>query len=221
MPPALRSLSLGFTGLLPEEEGPVLAELARPGSSVIRRFALERAIGPEDEPAPPNPARGLRHVAIRDITLDALTDLDFRAFRSTPDARLIGADPAPYRRALQALLAGEAGRFLDEASTTLYRPDPPGLVGAILTGERSPRRAIFLDLMVDPSERGHGYGRYLLQWGFRALRALGYQQVRLWVSESNEVARGLYNSLGFATVHATTIYRWDRPDSSAHPHSAT
>lgn len=221
LPESIRTLSLGFTGLAPEEEARVLGELgARPGSSVIRRFALERTIRPEDGAALAAPAGGLRLVPIRDVTMEALADLDFRAFRGSSDALLIGPDVAEYRRVLDALLAGEAGRFVDEASTALYRPDPPALVGAILTSERSPREATFLDFLVDPAERGHGHGRYLLRWGFRALRALGYDRVRLWVSESNSVARRLYDSVGFAATHTTTIYRWDRPASSAQPHSA-
>jgi ribosomal protein S18 acetylase RimI-like enzyme len=121
---------------------------------------------------------------------------------------------------LRSLLDGEAGRFLDEASTALYRAEPPALLAALLTCEKTARRASFLDFMVDPSVRRSGLGRYLLRWGFRALRALGYEQVRLWVSESNVAARRLYDSVGFSVTHAATIYRWDRPGSDPHPQTA-
>jgi ribosomal protein S18 acetylase RimI-like enzyme len=221
VPPETRSVSLGFSGLTSGEEPRVLDRLAvRPGSTVIRRFAMERALDPRDGASLTGLPDGLRHVPVRDVTIDALADLDWRAFHGTVDALLIGTNLAEYRRVLEALIAGEAGRFLDEASTALYRPEPPALLAAILTCEKSPRRAVFLDFMVDPLERRKGYGRYLLRWGFRALRALGYERVRLWVSESNAAARRLYESVGFSVVLGTTIYRWDRPVESAQPHSA-
>lgn len=221
LPPSVTTASIGFTGLTVDEENRALGDLSRrPGSTVIRRFAMDRLLGPEDGTAVAALPKGIQQVGIREVTLEALADLDWRAFEGTTDALLIGRDVREYRRVLEALLAGEAGRFLDEASTALYRPDPPALVGALLTCEKTPRRASFLDFMVDPSSRRSGLGRYLLRWGFRALRALGYEQVRLWVSESNVGARRLYDSLGFSVTHTTTIYRWDRPDSGAHPQTA-
>ncbi len=221
LPTTADSASVGFTGLTVEEEAGMLATLARrPGSTVIRRFALERPLGPEDGAPIGGPPDGVRLVGVRDVTLDALAELDRRAFAGTVDAALIGRDPREYGRLLRALLDGDAGRFLDEASTALYRADPPALLGALLSCEKSARRATFLDFMVDPSARRTGLGRYLLRWGFRALRALGYERVRLWVSESNVPARRLYESVGFARTHATTIYRWDRPGSDAHPQTA-
>jgi ribosomal protein S18 acetylase RimI-like enzyme len=221
LPASIRSLSVGFTGLTTEEERDALHRLSGvPGSTIIRRFAMERPVGPSDGGPLAPPPEGLEHVRLRDVTLEALADLDARAFAGTVDALLIGADLEEYRRVLRALLAGEAGRFLEEASTALYRPDPPALLGALVTCEKSARRAAFLDFMVDPSARRRGYGRYLLIWGFRALRALGYERVRLWVSETNAPARALYASLGFTTTHETVIYRWDRSGESGHPQTA-
>jgi ribosomal protein S18 acetylase RimI-like enzyme len=221
IPPAVTTVSVGFTGLTVDEEARALGALARrPGSTVIRRFAMDRALGPEDGTAIDAPPTGVRTVPIRDITLDALADLDWRAFEGSVDALLIGRDVREYRRVLQSILDGESGRFLDEASTALYRADPPALLSALLTCEKSARRASFLDFMVDPATRRSGYGRYLLRWGFRALRALGYEQVRLWVSESNVAARRLYDSAGFSVTLAAAIYRWDRPGSVAHPQTA-
>jgi ribosomal protein S18 acetylase RimI-like enzyme len=222
LPSSVRTVSVGFTGLTTEEEARALAALAdRPGSTVIRRFAMDRSLVPEDGAPLGPPPKDSRAVAVRDATLDALADLDRRAFEGSVDALLIGPTAEDYRRALRSILDGQSGRFLDEASTVLYRADPPMLLGALLTCEKSPRRASFLDFMVDPSSRRSGLGRYLLRWGFRALRALGYEQVRLWVSESNVGARRLYDSVGFSVTHTAVIYRWDRPGSGAHPQTAT
>ncbi len=218
--PAVRSIDVGFTGLGPADEGRLLERLAeRPGSTVIERDAMERSLGPEDgAPLPPVPS-GLVHVGIDEVTVEALADLDRRAFAGTTDELLIGRDPADYDRVLRALLGGNLGRFLPEASTALITSDPPRLVAAILSAEQTARRAAFLDFMVDPADRGHGYGRYLLAWGFRALWALGYSSVHLWVTRSNRAARRLYDTTGFRTTASATIYRWERGASRPQPHS--
>ncbi|MGI0067492.1 MAG: GNAT family N-acetyltransferase, partial [Thermoplasmata archaeon] len=77
--------------------------------------------------------------------------------------------------------------------------------------EQNPRLAIYLDVMVEPSQRRHGLGRYLVRWGFRALSALGYTSVRLWVTEGNVPARTLYEALGFSRVASAIVYRESGP----------
>ncbi|MFY9717205.1 MAG: GNAT family N-acetyltransferase [Thermoplasmata archaeon] len=212
LPREADSANLGFTGLTPPEEQECATRLAvRPGSTVIARLLVERTLTVEDGgTAPPVPPT-LRAVPVREVTLDALADLDHRSFAGTVDAYLVGAGPEGTRLAITSMLEGRLGRFVDEASVALFEPDPPRLAAAILTTEQSIRRAIFVDLMVDPARRRHGLGRYLLSWSFRALWALGYTSVRLWVTEGNTAARRLYDGAGFRTVGAATIYRWDRP----------
>jgi ribosomal protein S18 acetylase RimI-like enzyme len=219
LPPDVRSIDVGFTGLPPEEEPRVLSALARrPGSSTIQREAMERRITTADAEADVRVPPGLRVVPIREVTLDALADLDWRAFRGTLDERLIGARVEEYRHVLASILEGSLGRFLDEASTALVTEGTaPRLVGALLTCEQTARRAIFVDLMVDPELRRRGYGRFLLAWGLRALRALGHEQVRLWVTVANQPARGLYEVFGFRPTAGATIYRWERPGSEPQP----
>ena len=217
LPGPVASASVGFTGLTTEQEDAVTTHLARrPGSTVIRRYAMERALRSRDgEGLPPVPD-ALALVPVREVTLEALSLLDQRAFRGTTDELLIGSELDEYRRVLSALLGGALGRFLDDASRALYRAEPPTLVGAILACEKSARRAVFQDFMVDPDLRGRGYGEYLMRWSMRALWALGYERVRLWVSASNQPARRLYDSVGFAITHTAVIYRWDR---APQPHS--
>ncbi len=220
LPDPVRSASVGFTGLTTEQEEALMGHLSkRAGSTVIRRFAMERPLRSRDGQGLPPVPDALVLVPVREITLDALSVLDQRAFRGTTDELLIGSELAEYRRVLTALLAGAVGRFLDEASTALYRRDPPALAGAILTSEKSARRAVFQDFMVDPELRGRGYGEYLLRWAFRALWALGYERVRLWVSATNQTARRLYDSVGFSITHSAVIYRWDRVPLAPQPQS--
>jgi ribosomal protein S18 acetylase RimI-like enzyme len=220
LPSSVRSISVGFTGLTTVQETELTNGLAeRPGSRVIRRYAMERVLRSRDgEGLPPAP-EAMRLVPVRDVTMESLTQLDQRAFRGTTDELLIGTEPEEYRRSLRAILDGSVGRFLDEASVALYRPEPPLLAGAILTCEKTPQRAVFQDLMVDPDLRGRGHGAYLLHWGLRALWALGYERVRLWVSADNQAARRLYDSVGFSTTQTAVIYRWDRSPSAPQPQS--
>lgn len=215
LPAAIESIDVGFTGFSAEEERELTFRLAaRPGSAVIERFKMERDLGPAEAGDRPEVPRGLALVPVRAVTVAALADLDQRAFAGTVDALLVGPTPTDHEEVLRSLLDGRLGRFVDEASTALLEPDPPRLVGALLTGEESPRRAIFLDFMVDPRDRGRGFGRFLFRWGLRAARALGYSSVRLWVTSSNAAARRLYESEGLRETALASIYRWERPGSA-------
>ncbi len=220
LPATVGSIDVGFTGLAAEAERKLLSQISeRPGSTVIDRLALERELGPPDADGPGAAPDHLTLVPARAVTVEALADLDRRAFSGTVDELLIGPSPDDYVRVLRAMLGGSLGRFLDEASVALLVPDPPTLVGALLSGEQTPRTAIFLDFLVDPAARGRGYGRYLLRWGFRALFALGYSSVRLWVTSANASARHLYDALGFRTVATAAIYRWERAPAGPQPHA--
>ncbi|MCI4365767.1 MAG: GNAT family N-acetyltransferase [Thermoplasmata archaeon] len=216
--PEISSVSLGFTGLTVEAEQRLTASLlSRPGATLIERYAMERALRPEDTLAPSDPPQGLRRVPVRDVTIAALADLDWRAFRGTTDDLLVGGAAEEYARVITGLLSNGMGLFLDAASTTLVEPEPLRVVAGILTSEASSREAVFLDLMVDPERRQRGYARFLLRWSLRALRGLGYEKARLWVTAGNTEALRLYESEGFRRVAATAIYRWERPPGEPQP----
>ncbi len=221
LPGTLASVDLGFTGLAGDAEREAVGRLARRvGSTVIERVSMERPLSAADAAPLPELPKGTIGVPVQDVTVEALADLDLRAFRGTTDELLLGGGADDYRRSIEALVGGQLGRFLDDASLALVEPDPARLVAALLTSERNIRRAIFLDLMTDPERRRRGLARYLLRWGFRALWALGYQSVRLWVTLANAPARALYDDLGFVAGPRATIYRWDRVSRSAQPHTA-
>jgi ribosomal protein S18 acetylase RimI-like enzyme len=221
LPEDVASLDLGFTGLAPEEERSVVQELARrAGSTVIERRALERPLTAADGHLPAEPPGGLVRVPLSAVTLDALADLDRRAFQGSTDALLLGQETSAYRRALEAMLESRLGRFLPEASAALLQEAPTRLVGAVLTAERSPHRALVLDLVVDPERRRQGLGRYLLGWTLRAVWALGYDRARLWATVRNAPAMELYRAFGFRTTLEATIYRWDRGAGSEQPQTS-
>jgi ribosomal protein S18 acetylase RimI-like enzyme len=212
-------LDVGLTGLGPDEEGRLRVALRRsPDASTTVRFALEAPVV-----APPLPARpeGLLHEAVRSVPLERLAAADWAAFQGTPDQSLAADSAEEDARVLEEITQGLLGRFLEEASTVLVGGD--GAVrGFLLSAEQTPRRGIFLDLVVDRSWRGRGVGDYLLRWGLRALAALGYESVRLWVSEENTVARHLYDRAGFVPVGRALLVRYQArggvPGASGQPH---
>lgn len=214
--PELRSITVGITGLAPDEERAAIAQLReRFGGTEIGRRAMERPLSADDGgPAPPAPA-GAEVVAATDVTLEALADLDRRAFAGTLDAVLVGGEPLAYREILDDMLAGRVGRFVGEASIAVIERDPVRLVGAVVATEQSIRRAVLADFVVDPERRRRGLGRFQMRWVLRALRALGYDSVRLWVTDANAPARALYDAFGFKSIAEASIYRWDRPPAAA------
>ncbi|MGI0140066.1 MAG: GNAT family N-acetyltransferase [Thermoplasmata archaeon] len=212
LPPEVANLDIGFTGLQPDEEGQLGARLEkRRRVAVLRRMAMDRPITEADARPISSVPVGIRHYPVRSIPREALVELDYRAFQGTIDAHLIGTERAEYARMMDELVSGRLGRFVDEASTTLVDATSGALWGGILTAEQNPRLAIYLDVMVEPSQRRHGLGRYLVRWGFRALSALGYTSVRLWVTEGNVPARTLYEALGFSRVASAIVYRESGP----------
>jgi ribosomal protein S18 acetylase RimI-like enzyme len=53
------------------------------------------------------------------------------------------------------------------------------------------------DLFVEPEARGHGLAKALIEAAVQSAKARGSRRLELDVSDSNEAALGLYESLGF------------------------
>ena len=212
----------GVSGLSSRDEEALTRELrTRPRTEIIRRFGLIRPLDLDHPPRPAPLPVGYRFLSARAYPSEQLARLDWAAFRGSPDAAFLDESPGSARRLLEGMLAGQLGRFLDEASFTVA--DPTGaLCGMLLTAEESPRVGVFVDLAVDPGHRRQGVGRALLARGLRGLLALGQSAGRLWVTESNVPARGLYESLGFRAEATSYIYRYraaagpSDPDPSPH-----
>ena len=214
--PGVRRLDTGTSGFTEEEEVEFARRFAAaPNTTVIERSRMDRPVPPAlpgtSLPDPP----GMERVPVRSIPIEAFAELDWRSFLGTPDENLIADTPEENREGLAEVLDGSIGRIVDEASTALV-DDSGALIGAIVTAELDPRSAIFLDLLVEPSHRHRGLGRFLMAWGLRALTALGYSTVRLWVTEANRPARRLYDQLGFTVGLRARILRYSAPQ----PHVA-
>ncbi len=74
-------------------------------------------------------------------------------------------------------------------------------VGRLWLGERTSggRRTLFIyEIEVDPESRGHGYGRAAMRLAEDEARARSIDYIELNVFGGNDVARGLYRSMGYA-----------------------
>jgi RimJ/RimL family protein N-acetyltransferase len=75
------------------------------------------------------------------------------------------------------------------------------VVGHVWLGERNTRdegRVAFVyEIRIDERQRGHGYGRAAMLLLEDEARGLGLDRIELNVFGGNEVARGLYRSLGY------------------------
>lgn len=63
-----------------------------------------------------------------------------------------------------------------------------------------------LNIAVDPAQQGRGIGRELLQWLIDQARQVASEMIFLEVRLSNQVAQGLYESLGFNEIGMRRSY---------------
>ncbi|WP_425955953.1 GNAT family N-acetyltransferase [Xylanimonas sp. McL0601] len=73
-------------------------------------------------------------------------------------------------------------------------------VGALWLGLRPPSAAFVYDVHVHPAVRGRGLGRAAMSAGAEWCRARGIEVLGLSVFGRNEIALGLYDSLGYEVV---------------------
>jgi GNAT superfamily N-acetyltransferase len=135
----------------------------------------------------------------------AVRAVDASAWRTMRDVRLAALHDAP--RAFGSSYEREAGFSRDDWLSRIAHgvsffayadgpgPAPAGIVGAF---EDGPGLAELVSMWVHPQARGHGIGRALVGTVVQWARAEGHSRVHLWVTETNDPARRLYESCGFA-----------------------
>ncbi|HLO36029.1 MAG TPA: GNAT family N-acetyltransferase [Candidatus Deferrimicrobium sp.] len=67
--------------------------------------------------------------------------------------------------------------------------------------------AFIYDIVIDPAQRGRGYGREAMEALEPLARSLGYHAIRLHVFGHNAVARHLYETVGYAETDLTMMKR--------------
>lgn len=87
-------------------------------------------------------------------------------------------------------------------------------VGRLWLAERemAGRRVMFVyDVTIEAEHQGHGYGRAAMQLAEGEARARGIGRIELNVFGGNDVARGLYRSLGYVETSAQMAKVLDPP----------
>jgi len=138
--------------------------------------------------------------AVRDIRLRALSDAP-EAFAS----RLSDERDRPESVWRDRLSSSDASTFL-----ALDDGDAVGLVTAYRDPDEH-TRAHLVSLWVSPDRRGHGVATALTEAVLRWAQLAEIRTVGLWVTETNDAARRLYERCGFADSGA-------RQPLPSHPH---
>lgn len=210
LPADVDRLDMGATGLSEPDERELGRQLGDdPRFTTLLRHSMVRSLNTTEPPPEPRWPPDLLVTTVRHVPFDQLTDLDWRTYRGTPDESLLSGTPEGNRELLENALAGLFGPYLDAASPAVRLPSGP-LVGFAVACQESLRSGILLDLAVDPDYRRRGIGEALVLRTLRALLAMGYPKVHLWVTDGNQPARALYDKVGFVVDASAAIYRWNR-----------
>jgi N-acetylglutamate synthase-like GNAT family acetyltransferase len=82
------------------------------------------------------------------------------------------------------------------------------IIGCIAAVASSPQVAQLRWFLVDPSARGAGVGRKLLNKAIAFCKASGYQSIILWTVSALAAAAHLYRSVGFRKVEEKAGKKW-------------
>ena len=128
-----------------------------------------------------------------------LTESDWRAFagiRLRALADSLGEGDPQYQQEVAFTAAQWRRRLRDHAQfAVLIGTHPVGLIGAQLENAET---VYLYSLWLDPTARGRGLARALVAAAVDWARDRRARTVTLRVAEGNAVARGVYESLGFA-----------------------
>lgn len=127
-----------------------------------------------------------------------LREIRLRSLADSPNA--FGSTLAADRRRPWTVWRRRAGKgWFGVDGATFVADDHGAWRGLVSCGveEDRPSRAHVVSMWVDPSARGRGVGRSLLEAAVAWARETGRDDVELWVAETNEPAIRLYRSMGF------------------------
>jgi DNA-binding MarR family transcriptional regulator/GNAT superfamily N-acetyltransferase len=121
-----------------------------------------------------------------------------------------------YDERFEALVAGIVAEFiqnLDPERERCWIAEKDGEnVGSVFLVKKSASVAKLRLLLVEPSARGLGIGKRLVDECVRFAREAGYKKIMLWTQSELSAARGIYRKAGFRRVAEEAHQSWGRKD---------
>jgi DNA-binding MarR family transcriptional regulator/GNAT superfamily N-acetyltransferase len=119
-----------------------------------------------------------------------------------------------YDERFEVLVAKIAGEFIERFDPRRERcwiAEKDGeRVGCVLLVKKSKTIAKLRVLLVEPSARGLGIGRRLVEECVRFARQAGYRKIVLWTQSELDAARRIYQAAGFRLVGKQRHDSWGR-----------
>ena len=176
------------------EVGLLLGKLSAPQQADLAcaMTTIERVLGDSSAPVTPCTMRGLRP-----------GDLGWVVQRHGA----IYAAEYGYDVRFEALVAEIAAKFVqhfDSTSERCWIAERDGILfGSVFVVRESKTVAKLRLLLVEPSARGMGLGRRLVEECVRFARAAGYKTLVLWTQSELTAARAIYEKAGFVLADST------------------
>jgi DNA-binding MarR family transcriptional regulator/GNAT superfamily N-acetyltransferase len=121
-----------------------------------------------------------------------------------------------YDERFEALVAQIAAEFVqnfDSAAERCWIAEKDGeRVGSVFLVRKSKHIAKLRLLLVEPSARGLGIGKRLVDECVRFARQCGYRKLALWTQSELKAARSIYQQAGFRLTNKERHSSWGRKD---------